>query len=97
MLRTKVTASRQSHSLDKSLEAICRKATAEDPAARYASVMDLASDVSRCLDGLPISARKETLADRLARFYKRYNVAILLIAAYLLMRFLVLLFFSSMS
>jgi eukaryotic-like serine/threonine-protein kinase len=84
---------RQSQLLDKSLSAICRKATAENPAARYSSVSDLAADVSRYLDGQPVSARKESVLDRIGRFYRRYNVAILLIAAYLLMRVLVLLFF----
>ena len=85
--------SRQSQPLDKSLAAICTKATAENPAARYGNASDLAADVSRYLDGLPVSARKESVLDKLGRFYRRYNVAILLIAAYLLMRVLVLLFF----
>jgi eukaryotic-like serine/threonine-protein kinase len=83
----------QSQLLDKSLSAICRKATSENPAARYSSVSDLAADLSRYLDGLPVSARKESVLDKIGRFYRRYNVAILLIAAYLLMRVLVLLFF----
>lgn len=78
---------------DKSLAAICAKATANDPAVRYATVSELAADVSRYLDGLPVSARKETLLDKAVRFYKRYTVAILLIAAYLIVRTLILLFF----
>jgi hypothetical protein len=49
-------------------------------------------DVSRYLDGLPISARKETILDKAARFYRRYTVAILLIVAYLVMRILLLIF-----
>jgi serine/threonine protein kinase len=77
---------------DKALEAICAKATDHDPAKRYANVSDLSADVSRYLDGLPVSARKETLLDKAARFYKRYTVAILLIAAYLVMRALILIF-----
>ena len=78
---------------DKSLAAICAKATANDPALRYANVSELAADVSRYLDGLPVSARKETLLDKALRFYKRYTVAILLIVAYLIVRTLILLFF----
>jgi serine/threonine protein kinase len=77
---------------DKSLAAICAKATESDPANRYASVPDLATDVSRYLDGLPVSARKETIFDKTVRFYRRYTVAILLIAAYLAMRILLLIF-----
>jgi len=78
---------------DKSLAAICAKATANDAAQRYANVSELSADVSRYLDGLPVSARKETLLDKALRIYKRYTVAILLIAAYLIVRTLILLFF----
>jgi eukaryotic-like serine/threonine-protein kinase len=77
--------------LDKSLEAICAKATAADPQNRYAQVTQLAADVSRYLDGLPVSARQETFADQAARFYRRNSIAILLIAAYLVMRVVLLL------
>lgn len=78
---------------DKALEAMCAKAMQGDPANRYASVSDLSADVSRYLDGLPVSARKETVLEKAARFYRRYTVAILLIAAYLIVRTLILLFF----
>ena len=75
----------------KSLEAICAKAAAASPADRYATVPELAEDVSRYLDGLPISARQETFVDKAGRFYRRHSVAILLIAAYLVMRMILLL------
>jgi eukaryotic-like serine/threonine-protein kinase len=78
--------------IDKSLDAVCAKALAVTPADRYATVPQLAADVSRYLDGLPVSARKETLLDKVARSYRRHNVAILLIAAYLLVRVVLLLF-----
>jgi serine/threonine-protein kinase len=77
---------------DKALEAICAKATETNPADRYASVSDLSADVSRYLDGLPVSVRRETILDRAARFYRRHTVAILLILAYLVMRILLLAF-----
>jgi len=78
--------------LDKSLEAICSKAAAHIPADRYASVPELALDVSRYLDGLAVGARRETFLDKTLRFYRRYRFFILLIAAYLVMRVLVLFF-----
>jgi eukaryotic-like serine/threonine-protein kinase len=78
---------------DKALEAICAKATETDAGRRYASVPHLSADVSRYLDGLPVSACKETILDKAARFYRRYTVPILLIAAYLIVRTLILLFF----
>ena len=77
----------------KALTAIWTKAMAGNPADRYATAEALALDVSRYLDGLPVSARKETLLEKAARFYRRYNVAILLLLAYLAMRALLLLFF----
>jgi eukaryotic-like serine/threonine-protein kinase len=77
---------------DKALEAIGAKATETDPGKRYPSVTELSADVSRYLDGLPVSARKETIFDRAARFYRHYTIAILLIAAYLVMRTLLLIF-----
>jgi serine/threonine protein kinase len=76
----------------KALEAICAKATETDPRNRYASVPEFSSDVSRYLDGLPVSARKETIFDKAARFYRRHTIAILLITAYLAMRILLLIF-----
>lgn len=78
--------------LDKSLAAICAKATAAAPAARYSNVSDLAQDVSKHLDGLAVGARRETIFEKLGRFYRRYRFFILLIAAYLAMRVLILLF-----
>ncbi len=78
--------------LDKSLAAICAKSTACAPAERYPSVQELALDVSKYLDGLAVDAHRESLFERTARFYRRYRFFILLIAAYLVMRILILLF-----
>jgi serine/threonine-protein kinase len=78
--------------LDKSLAAICAKSTAAAPAERYPSVQELARDVSKYLDGLPVGAHRESLFERAARYYRRYRFFILLIAAYLVMRVLILLF-----
>jgi eukaryotic-like serine/threonine-protein kinase len=77
---------------DKALDAVCAKATAHNPADRYGSVSELSADVSRYLDGLPVTARRETILEKVARFYRRYTVPILLIAAYLVMRVLLLIF-----
>jgi serine/threonine protein kinase len=72
------------------LTAICAKAMAEHPDNRYSAVSDLAVDVSRYLDGQPVSAYRENVFERAARFYHRHQVAILLIATYLIMRALLL-------
>jgi len=78
--------------LDKSLAAICTKATAVSPAERYPNVQEISLDVSRYLDGLAVGAHRESLIEKAARFYRRYRFFILLIAAYLAMRVLILLF-----
>jgi eukaryotic-like serine/threonine-protein kinase len=78
--------------LEKSLEAICSKATATSPSERYPNVQELALDVSRYLDGLPVTAHPESIFEKTARFYRRYRFFILLIAAYLVMRVAILIF-----
>jgi len=76
--------------LPKALAAIATRATATEPGQRYASVPELAADVSRYLDGLPVSAYRENVLERAERFFLRHRVAILLILAYLFMRLLLL-------
>jgi serine/threonine protein kinase len=78
--------------LDRSLAAICAKATAAAPADRYPNVQELALDVSRHLDGLAVGAHRESILEKVGRFYRRYRFFILLILAYLAMRILILLF-----
>jgi len=78
--------------VEKSLAAICAKAMAAAPAGRYPNVQELALDVSRYLDGLAVGAHPESVFEKTARFYRRYRFFILLIAAYLAMRVLILLF-----
>ncbi len=78
--------------LDKSLAAICAKSTAASPSDRYPNVQGMALDISRYLDGLAVAAHQETLLEKAGRFYRRYRFFILLIAAYLAMRVLILLF-----
>ena len=77
--------------VEKALQAICAKAMASNPAERYPAVTELAADVSRYLNGLPVQARRESLLEKAGRFYRRYNVAILLILAYVVMRVVLLL------
>lgn len=51
------------------------KALRKEPTRRYASVEQLANDISRHLDGLPVTARPDTFAYRAEKFFKR-NTAI---------------------
>lgn len=72
------------------LASIARKAASFDPADRYPGVAELAADVTRYLDALPVMAHRETLWERGGRLYQKYQTAILLVLAYLLMRLLFL-------
>jgi serine/threonine-protein kinase len=88
---TKASSTIESGSAPKAVAAISQKAMAEEPASRYASVSDLAEDVARYLDGGPVSAYPENLFQKAARWATRYRVAIGLVAAYLVVRALLLL------
>ncbi|HXE89796.1 MAG TPA: serine/threonine-protein kinase [Terriglobales bacterium] len=75
-----------SGSMPRALAAICAKAMAADPAARYPTAKELGAEVARYRDGLPVEAHRESLAERAARLFARHKVAILLVVAYLVMR-----------
>ena len=70
------------------LASIVGRAIAARPDDRYASVAALASDVRRYLDGQSVAAHRETLLERAARLGRTYRTALLLVAAYLVMRVL---------
>jgi serine/threonine protein kinase len=70
----------------KALSAIGSKATAENALQRYGSVEELANDIARYLDGLPVIAYPEGPVARLWRWVRRNSAWILLIVAYLVMR-----------
>ena len=74
----------------KPLLAIANRARAVEVSARYASVRDLARDVVRFRDGDPVTAYIESPFERLGRVYRRYQLPILLVLAYILMRMLLL-------
>jgi serine/threonine protein kinase len=74
------------------LRAICEKAIAADPNARYQSAGEMTADIARYLSGAPVLAYPEGLLERAGRIYARHRIAIILVAAYLLMRVLFILF-----
>jgi len=83
---------RLDRAIPRPLEAIVLKAMAEAPAARYAGAGALAEDVASFLDRRRVAAWPEGPATRALRLAARYQVPILLVAAYLVMRVLVLVF-----
>lgn len=58
------------------LDAIVLKALREEPHQRYVSVDEMAADLRRHLDGLPVHARRGTLAYRVGRFVRRHTAAV---------------------
>jgi serine/threonine protein kinase len=74
----------------KPVAAICAKAMSETPQARYATALDLARDVRRFLEGEAVQAYPESLLERVARFAARNRVVLSLLAAYVLLRLLLL-------
>jgi len=81
-----------SATVPRALRAISAKALDPDPNARYQSAGDLAADVVRYLNGAPVTAYPESLLERASRVFARHQTAVVLVAAYLLMRVLFILF-----
>jgi serine/threonine protein kinase len=59
-------------SIPMELETIVLKAVAKDPADRYASAGELADDLRRFLDDVPIRARRPSLVERAKKWLRRH-------------------------
>lgn len=60
-------------SLPRPLEAICRKAMAREPDARYETALELAEDIERWLGDRRVTAHQETLVERGGRFLRTHR------------------------
>ncbi len=80
--------------LPKPLSAICAKATAPNPRDRYPSARDLAADVTLWLDNKPVSAYRENVIERINRWLIRNRALVMIVAAYLLMRVIIVIWFG---
>jgi serine/threonine protein kinase/Tfp pilus assembly protein PilF len=67
------------------LDTIVLRAMDPEPGRRYASAEQLAADVQRHLDGLPVLARKNTASYRLNKFVRRHKAGVAAAAAVLLL------------
>jgi len=81
-----------SDSVPRPLRAICEKAMAFEPNARYQSAREMTADITHYLNGEPVSAYPETLLERSGRVLNQHRTAVVLVAVYLLMRVLFILF-----
>jgi serine/threonine protein kinase/tetratricopeptide (TPR) repeat protein len=59
------------------LDNIALKALRKGPERRYASVEQLSEDIRRHLEGLPVSARKDTFAYRTQKFVRRHRAGVM--------------------
>jgi eukaryotic-like serine/threonine-protein kinase len=66
------------------LDSIVLMAMQYDPKQRYLSARDLADDLQRFLDGLPVVAHHKSMAARSFRLLKRKSMAICVLAVFLL-------------
>jgi serine/threonine protein kinase len=74
------------------LRAICEKAMAADPNARYQSAREMTADIAHYLNEEPVSAYPEGLLEGAGRVFARHRTAVVLVAVYLLMRILFVVF-----
>ena len=65
----------QNRRLRGDLDNIVLKALRKEPERRYASVEQFSDDIGKHLDGLPVSARPDTLAYRGSKFVRRHKWA----------------------
>ena len=63
------------------LETICLKAVEKEPTKRYESARAVADDLRRWLLGMPIYAKRPSLAERVAKHIKRHKLPYALTAA----------------
>jgi serine/threonine protein kinase len=70
------------------LRAIAQKATSKDPQFRYGSALEFLADIDRYQEGQAVEAWREPLPHRLRRFASRNAVLLWLLAAYVLVKFL---------
>ena len=66
--------------------AIAARASAPDRSQRYSRVEELAADIERFLDRLPVSAYRESMFERLLRWAARNQVLLLLLLTYFVVR-----------
>jgi serine/threonine protein kinase len=80
--------------LPRPLQSVAARAAAADPADRYSSAQELAGDVARFLDGLPVSAHRESVIERAGRFARKNQVLLLLLATWLVVKFALIFLFG---
>lgn len=76
-----VSSTRLRGQLRGDIDNIIMMALRKEPQRRYVSAEQLAADVQRYLDGLPVQARRDTLGYRISKFVRRHAVGVIATAA----------------
>lgn len=76
------------------VRAIAERAMAPEREQRYLDAEALAREIGRWLDGVPVEAYRENVLERTVRWLGRHRTLVALVAAYLVMRAVLLIFFS---
>lgn len=74
-----------------SLQAVAGKASAASPDGRYSTVLELADEISRFLNGERVTAFPERLSETATRLVSRHRTLVIMIATYLAVRVVLLL------
>ncbi|HSB10343.1 MAG TPA: serine/threonine-protein kinase [Blastocatellia bacterium] len=78
--------------IPRAIEAVCLKAMSERREDRYGTAEEIAADVVKFLDGLPVSAYRESVIEKAGRWISRNRYIVVLVLAYLVMRAVVFFF-----
>lgn len=81
---------RANKAIAKQIQAVCLKAMSLGPEDRYQQVSEFGSDIARYLDGQSVAAYKEDFFERSGRWVARNQFIVILIVAYIVVRFLIL-------
>jgi eukaryotic-like serine/threonine-protein kinase len=75
------TSKRLRRTLTGDLDNIIGMAMRKEPERRYGSAQEMAGDIQRYLDGLPVIARRDTLSYRTTKFVRRHWLPVTAVAA----------------
>jgi eukaryotic-like serine/threonine-protein kinase len=77
--------------IPRALEAVCLRAMSISPSHRYATVQEMAAEIARFLDDLPVLAYPESIFEKTSRWLAQNRFLVYLALAYLIMRVLIIL------
>lgn len=74
--------------IPRDLETVVLKAMAKEPQARYGTAQELAADLRRFMEDKPVTARRPSVAERVAKWARRHRPLVRVAVVFLAMMFL---------